>query len=158
MQPNTPSLRGAVRLMGWGAHSGLGARWGERWCDRMVARGHAAVLLLALVFSLLLSPLLSLMHPVVHPGHGEAPMVAPSANGQEALAELSPFDRLFGSHTEGSQACQLLDHSGAPDGLLPQDVVALLDLPLLLWLGRPIPTCATGRVAFFQARGPPEFL
>ena len=140
MQPNTPFMLGRLRLMGWGA------------------RGHAAVLLLALVFSLLVSPLLSLMHHVVHPGHGVAPMVAQSPNGQETLAELSSFDRLFGSHTEGSQACQLLDHSGAPDGPLPQAVVALLDLPLLLWLGQPIPTCATGRVAFFQARGPPEFL
>jgi len=158
MQPNTPSVRGALRLMGLGAYSGWGAGWGKRWGDRMVARGHAAGLLLALVFSLLLSPLLSLMHHVVHPGHGVAPMVAQDANSQETLAELSHFDRLFGSHTEGSQACQLLDHSGAPDGPLPQAVVALLDLPLLLWLGQPIPTCATGRVAFFQARGPPEFL
>jgi hypothetical protein len=146
MQPTTPSLPSAARLMGLG------------WNARLVQRGHAALVLAALVFSLLLSPLLSRMHHLVHPGHGAAATVAQVANEQEPMAELSAFDRLFGTHTEGSQACQLLDHSGACDGPLPHANVALVEAPLLLSLGQPLPTNRPGRVSFFQARGPPEFL
>lgn len=159
MQPQTPSLSG-LRLMGRG---GLA---------RLAARGHAAGVMWALVFALLLSlalsPLLSRIHHVVHTGHGAAALAAQPASVQEApspvssatqaLAERSPLERLLGSHTEGSPACQLLDHSGTADGPLPQAPVALLVLPLPLGLGHSNPSCATGPVAFFQARGPPAFL
>jgi len=153
MQPKTPSLSG-LRLMGWG---GLA---------RLAARGHAAGVMRALVFSLLLSlalsPLLSRMHHVVHPGHGVADSMqaalSPTLSATQAPAERSPLERLFGSHTEGSPACQLLDHSGTADGPLPQAQVALLVLPIVLGLGQLKPSCATGPVAFFQARGPPAFL
>lgn len=153
MQPKTPSLSG-LRLMGWG---GLA---------RLAARGHAAGVMWALVFALLLSlalsPLLSRMHHVVHPGHGVAASVqealSPMSSATQAPAELSPLERLFGSHTEGSPACQLLDHSGTADGPLPQAQVALWVLPIILGLGQLKPSCATGPVAFFQARGPPAFL
>lgn len=153
MQPKTPSLSG-LRLMGWG---GLA---------RLAARGRAAGVMRALVFSLLLSlalsPLLSRMHHVVHPGHGVADSMqealSPTLSATPAPAERSPLERLFGSHTEGSPACQLLDHSGTADGPLPQAQVALLVLPIILGLGQLKPSCATGPVAFFQARGPPAFL
>jgi hypothetical protein len=116
--------------------------------------------LLALVLSLALSPLLSRLHHVLHLGHGVAVMAAQAANAQEALAPAEPseLDRLFGSHAEGSQVCQLLDHSSTSDGAAPQVEVPLLDLPALSVLGQLNPSCATGAVAFFQARGPPAFL
>ena len=153
MQPKTPSLS-SLRLMGWGKLA------------RLAARGHAAGVMRALVFALLLSlalsPLLSRMHHVVHPGHGVAAslqeVLSPMSSGTQAPAERSPLERLFGSHTEGSPACQLLDHSGTADGPLPQAQVALLALPIILGLGQLKPSCASGPVAFFQARGPPAFL
>lgn len=159
MQSKTPSLFG-LHLMERGVLA------------RLAGRGHAVGVMRALVLSLLisvaLSPLLSRIHHVVHPGHGAAAMAAQTASGNETLspvssatqapAERSPLERLFGSHTEGSPACQLLDHSGTADGPLPQVQVALLVLPMILGLGQLKPSCATGPVAFFQARGPPAFL
>jgi hypothetical protein len=116
--------------------------------------------MLALALSLALSPLLSRMHHVVHPGHGVVAMAAQAASANDALApaERSGLDRLFGSHAEGSQVCQLLDHSSTSDGAAPQVDVPLLDLPALSVLGQLNPSCVTGAVAFFQARGPPAFL
>ena len=151
MQPKTPSLSG-LRLMGWG---GLA---------RLAARGRAAGVMRALVFALLLSvalsPLLSRMHHVLHSGHGMTVTAGQAANAQvaPASAERSEFDSLFGSHAEGSQVCQLLDHSSTSDGAAPQMDVPLLDLPALSVLGQLNPSCATGSVAFFQARGPPALL
>ncbi len=141
MSPNTRAVL-AAPLMAWGG------------------RVRTAWWLLALVLSLALSPLLSRLHHVLHLGHGVAVMAAQAANAQEALApaERSELDRLFGSHAEGSQVCQLLDHSSTSDGAAPQVEVPLLDLPALSVLGQLNPSCATGPVAFFQARGPPAFL
>ena len=141
MSPNTRAVL-AAPLMVWGV------------------RVRAAWWMLALVLSLALSPLLSRMHHVVHLGHGVAVMAAQATRANDALApaERSEFDRLFGPHAEGSQVCQLLDHSSTSDGPLPQLDVAVLDVPTLLWQSPSRSPCASRPVAFFQARGPPAFL
>ena len=123
-------------------------------------------LVLALLSSLALSPLLSRMHQVVHPGHGVAVMrsaAAPLQRPAEASPALTPadrglLDRLFGSHGDGTQTCQLLDQGHASDGAGPQTawifaarVEALQTRGVLT-----APTSCT--LAFFEARGPPAFL
>jgi hypothetical protein len=117
------------------------------------------LLALALALSLALSPVLSRMHHVLHPGHG-APVLAAQVHTPEVLAatERSALERLFGTHAEGSQVCQLLDHTGSADGAAPALEAVLLDVPALLV---PCPfnaSCAANTVAFFQARGPPALL
>lgn len=144
MHPNNRAVS-AARAMAWGG------------------RVRAAWWLLALAFSLALSPLLSRMHHVVHSGHSGVAMAATAA--QAANAQVAPasgerpeLDRLFGSHAEGSQACQLLDHSSHSDATGPQVDVAVWVVPTLLWQS---PVCSLGAsapLAFFQARGPPAFL
>jgi hypothetical protein len=116
--------------------------------------------MLALALSLALSPLLSRMHHVVHPVHGVVAMAAQAANAQvaPAYAERSELDRLFGSHAEGSQVCQLLDHSSASDAAGPQLDVAVLVVPTLWWQSPSRSPCISRPVAFFQARGPPALL
>ena len=149
MHPNNHAVSTA-RSMAWGG------------------RVRAAWWLLALVLSLALSPLLSRMHHVVHSGHGGvaiAATAAQAANAQVANPQSAPpsgerpeLDRLFGSHAEGSQVCQLLDHSSHSDAAGPQVDVAVWVVPTLLWQS---PACSLGAsapLAFFQARGPPAFL
>ena len=118
------------------------------------------MLALALSLALVLSPLLSRMHHVLHPGHGMAVVSAQSHTAPEVLAATarSALDRLFGTHAEGSQVCQLLDHTPSADGAAPALALALWDLPAL---SVPCPfnaSCAASFVAFFQARGPPAIL
>jgi hypothetical protein len=118
------------------------------------------MLALALSLALVLSPALSRMHHVLHPAHGVAAMAAQSPTGQEVFAatERSALDRLFGIHAEGSQVCQLVDHTPCADGAAPALALALWDLPALTV---PCPFnafCAANTVAFFQARGPPALL
>ena len=142
----SPSARAVMtdRLFGW-VGRGRGHVWG--------------LLALALALSLALSPVLSRMHHVLHPGHG-APVIAAQVHTPEVLAatERSALERLFGTHAEGSQVCQLLDHTGSADGAAPALEAVLLDVPALLV---PCPfnaSCAANAVAFFQARGPPALL
>ncbi len=120
----------------------------------VTVRSRAMGLMFALVFSLALSPLLSRMHHVVHPGHGMANLATQSAEASDSFQ----IDRLFGQHADGSQVCQLLDHSTASDGPLssaPALLSCFSSLPLLA-LSQDGPK--SGWIVFFEARGPPLFL
>lgn len=141
MTPNTRAVPAARSMV-----------WGGRVC--------AAWWLLALALSLALSPLLSRMHHVVHPGHGGVALAAQAANAQVAVApaETSALDRLFGSHAEGSPVCQLLDHSSHSDAAGLDWDLAVWVVPTALWQSPVHSLGASAAVAFFQARGPPEFL
>lgn len=152
-----------LRWLGLGQSHGRGQAIGHgdsRASGLQRVRAAWGVLALALSLALVLSPLLSRMHHVLHPGHGVAVMAAQSHTGPElgAGTARSALERLFGTHAEASQVCQLLEHSPCADGAAPAPALALLDVPAL---SVPCPFhafCATRSVAFFQARGPPAFL
>lgn len=165
-----PSARAVManRLLRWlglvgGQSHGRGQLKGlgnSRVSGLQRVRAAWGMLALALSLALVLSPALSRMHHVLHPAHGVAAMAAQSPTGQEVFAatERSALDRLFGIHAEGSQVCQLVDHTPCADGAAPALALALWDLPALTV---PCPFnafCAANTVAFFQARGPPALL
>jgi hypothetical protein len=123
-------------------------------------------LVLALLSSLALSPLLSRMHQLVHPGHGVAAMRTAAvplqrpAEASPALtpAERGPLDRLFGSHGEGTQACQLLDQGHASDGAGSQTAWVFAARVEALQPRGVLTAPTSCNFAFWEARGPPAFL
>lgn len=116
----------------------------------------ATLLLWALAWAIVLSPWLSRMHQVVHTGHS-ASVLAVQVNS-EASDARHLWDRLFGQHLDGSPVCQWMDHCQTSDGPLSsaplgQSVMPAQELPQHLESTRASPA-----LAFFEARGPPQYL
>lgn len=116
----------------------------------------ATLLLWALAWAMVLSPVLSRMHQVVHTGHSGATWVAP-VNVQAADARHL-WDRLFGQHLDGSPVCQWLDHCQTSDGPHTTPPLGLSVMPAQELPQHLESTRTTPALAFFEARGPPQYL